>query len=46
MGMYMVLGILFLFMVAREVGHGPEAAERQVDAHMPQETDLLAEGGT
>jgi cytochrome d ubiquinol oxidase subunit I len=25
MGMYMVLGILFLFMVAREVGHGPEA---------------------
>jgi cytochrome bd ubiquinol oxidase subunit I len=42
MGMYMVLGILFLFMVAREVGHGPEAAERQVDAHMPQETDLLA----
>jgi cytochrome d ubiquinol oxidase subunit I len=24
MGMYMVLGILFLFMVAREVEHGPE----------------------
>ena len=25
MGMYMLLGILFLFLIAREVGHGPEA---------------------
>ena len=26
MGMYMVLGILFLFLVRREIDHGPEAA--------------------
>jgi cytochrome d ubiquinol oxidase subunit I len=25
MGMYMLLGILFLFLIAREVSHGPEA---------------------
>jgi cytochrome d ubiquinol oxidase subunit I len=24
MGLYMVLGILFLFLIQREVGHGPE----------------------
>jgi len=42
MGMYMVLGILFLFMVAREVGHGPEAAAQQVDAHTPGKTKVLA----
>jgi cytochrome d ubiquinol oxidase subunit I len=42
MGMYMVLGILFLFMVAREVGHGPESAAQQVDAHLPKKTEVLA----
>jgi cytochrome d ubiquinol oxidase subunit I len=42
MGLYMVLGILFLFMVAREVGQGPEAAAQQVDAHMPGKTEVLA----
>jgi cytochrome d ubiquinol oxidase subunit I len=41
MGMYMVLGILFLFMVAREVGHGPEAAAQQVGAHTPGKTEVL-----
>jgi cytochrome d ubiquinol oxidase subunit I len=25
MGLYMVLGVLFLFLVTREIGHGPEA---------------------
>jgi cytochrome d ubiquinol oxidase subunit I len=42
MGMYMLLGILFLFMVAREVGHGPAAAAQQVDTHMPGKTEVLA----
>jgi cytochrome d ubiquinol oxidase subunit I len=42
MGMYMVLGILFLLMVAREVKHGPEAAAQQVDPHMPAKTEVLA----
>jgi cytochrome bd ubiquinol oxidase subunit I len=27
MGMYTVLGILFLFLVRREIEHGPEAVE-------------------
>ena len=25
MGLYMVLGVLFLFLISREIGHGPEA---------------------
>jgi cytochrome bd ubiquinol oxidase subunit I len=35
MGMYMLLGILFLFLIGREVGHGPEAAgfEHPAPAH-------------
>ncbi len=28
MGMYLLLGILFLFLIAREVGHGPAAESR------------------
>jgi cytochrome d ubiquinol oxidase subunit I len=35
MGMYMILGILFLFMVHREIEHGPEA--------QPGLSDVLAE---
>jgi cytochrome d ubiquinol oxidase subunit I len=34
MGMYMVLGILFLFMVAREISHGPG-----VDPHVPTKAE-------
>jgi cytochrome d ubiquinol oxidase subunit I len=26
MGMYLLLGILFLFVLGREIAHGPEAA--------------------
>ena len=26
-GMYLVLGLLFFFLIAREIGHGPQAAE-------------------
>jgi cytochrome d ubiquinol oxidase subunit I len=35
MGMYMLLGILFLFLIAREAGHGPEAPglEHPAQAH-------------
>jgi cytochrome d ubiquinol oxidase subunit I len=29
MGLYMVLGILFLFLVAREIGHGPVGADEK-----------------
>lgn len=42
MGMYMVLGILFLFMVAREIGHGPETPAQQLERQMPGNTELLA----
>ncbi len=42
MGMYMVLGILFLFMVAREIMHGPEAPAQQLEPQMPGNTEVLA----
>jgi cytochrome d ubiquinol oxidase subunit I len=45
MGMYMVLGILFLFMVAREVGHGPEIPAEQTDIQIHKNAELLAERG-
>ena len=31
MGMYMVLGILFLFLIAKEIGKGPESRTRQIE---------------
>jgi cytochrome bd ubiquinol oxidase subunit I len=45
MGMYMVLGILFLFLVAREIGRGPQPEKDQVaDAdHVAARRDLLVE---
>ena len=42
MGMYMVLGILFLFLVAREVGNGPETPAHGVEAQMPEKAEVLA----
>jgi cytochrome bd ubiquinol oxidase subunit I len=47
MGMYMVLGILFLFLVAREIGRGPQPEKDQVaDAdHVAGRRDLLVEEG-
>jgi cytochrome bd ubiquinol oxidase subunit I len=42
MGMYMVLGILFLFLVAREVGHGPEPLVPSQDSHAPESKQVLA----
>jgi cytochrome d ubiquinol oxidase subunit I len=42
LGMYMVLGILFLFLVAREVTHGPEALVPQQDSHTPESNQVLA----
>ena len=38
MGMYMVLGLLFLFLVGREIAHGPMA----LPAHLPAETAAAA----
>lgn len=45
MGMYMVLGILFLFLVAREVGQGPEAVRPPVEEHVRGNTEVFAERG-
>jgi cytochrome d ubiquinol oxidase subunit I len=42
MGMYMMLGILFLFMVAREVWHGPETEPTQIEEHMRGKTEVIA----
>jgi cytochrome d ubiquinol oxidase subunit I len=44
MGMYMVLGILFLFLVAREVAHGPEALVPETESHTPESKEVLAQG--
>jgi cytochrome bd ubiquinol oxidase subunit I len=46
MGMYMVLGILFLFLVAREIGRGPQPEKDQVaDADHVGRRDLLVVEG-
>jgi cytochrome d ubiquinol oxidase subunit I len=37
MGMYMVLGMLFLFLIAREIGQGPQPPVRQVN---PERTPI------
>ncbi len=37
MGMYTVLGILFLFLVRREIEHGPGAGGSAVVSHLPAE---------
>jgi cytochrome d ubiquinol oxidase subunit I len=42
MGMYMVLGIFFLFLVAREVGQGPETQAHGVEAQLPEKAEVLA----
>jgi hypothetical protein len=42
--MYMVLGILFLFLVAREVAHGPEALVPRTDLHTPENKEVLTQG--
>jgi cytochrome bd ubiquinol oxidase subunit I len=47
MGMYMVLGILFLFLVAREIGRGPAPERDQFheNAHIAADGELLVEKG-
>jgi cytochrome d ubiquinol oxidase subunit I len=42
MGMYMVLGILFLFLVAREVEHGPESPVPPLESHTPESKSVPA----
>jgi cytochrome d ubiquinol oxidase subunit I len=44
MGMYMLLGILFLFLIAREVAHGPESAAAGARPFAPGYTGGLAPG--
>lgn len=43
MGMYMLLGILFLSLVAREIAHGPESITQQCTPVYPDAADF---GGT
>ncbi len=43
MGMYMVLGILFLFLVTREIAHGPEIAE-EPNSPAPENYGVPARG--
>jgi cytochrome d ubiquinol oxidase subunit I len=40
MGLYLVLGILFLFLVTREIDHGPEAAVRPAES-LPRNSEVL-----
>jgi cytochrome d ubiquinol oxidase subunit I len=42
MGLYMVLGILFLFLVAREVGHGPETLVPPLESYPSESKQVLA----
>jgi cytochrome bd ubiquinol oxidase subunit I len=42
MGMYMVLGILFLFLVAREVGRGPEMPAHGIETQVSEKAKVLA----
>jgi cytochrome d ubiquinol oxidase subunit I len=42
MGMYMVLGILVLFLLAREVSHGPEPLVRELERIAPEEAEVRA----
>jgi cytochrome bd ubiquinol oxidase subunit I len=41
MGIYMLLGILFLFLVVREIAHGPEALVRQPDSPKTENNQVL-----
>ncbi|MEO6391987.1 MAG: cytochrome ubiquinol oxidase subunit I, partial [Pyrinomonadaceae bacterium] len=38
MGMYFVLGILFLYLISREVERGPEALSPVPTAHLTEES--------
>lgn len=42
MGLYTVLGILFLFLIAKEVGEGPSSSSRGVQHDLMEKTAVLA----
>ncbi len=44
MGMYMLLGILFLFLVAREIEHGPKTAVQDAKSAAPGYNEVPAQG--
>jgi cytochrome d ubiquinol oxidase subunit I len=46
-GLYMILGMLFLFLVFREVGHGPQSLTEVLAAKPAQPTvpTMLADDG-
>src|SRR5262249_60877682 len=44
MGMYTVLAIFFLFLVRREIVHGPEIEADAVPAFLPNQRDPIAAG--
>lgn len=45
MGMYMVLGILFLFLVTREIAHGPDDAIGHAESTGIETSEVLVQGG-
>jgi len=44
MGMYTVLGILFLLLIAREIGHGPQLVVELVEVAVDEQVDVGAFG--
>jgi len=42
LGLYTVLGILFLFLIAKEVGEGPRSSPRGVQHDLMEKTAVLA----
>jgi cytochrome d ubiquinol oxidase subunit I len=42
MGMYMLLGILFLFLVGREIAHGPADSVRHAESVRTENNQLVA----
>ena len=46
MGLYMLLGILFVLLVIREVAHGPEAVAAGRETYQPESEAVLTGGGT
>jgi len=42
MGLYMVLGILFLFLIAKEVREGPSSSARGIQQELMEKATVLA----
>jgi cytochrome d ubiquinol oxidase subunit I len=46
MGLYLLLGMLFVLLVIREVAHGPEAVAAGREPYQPESEAVRAQGGT